>query len=175
MQVSVQLNQCQQCAHRAINQRKQRKSNCEFVADYSTRRGHMERFHREAYLAWCKANTFLSMLPKDSKARREGQKGGKQTSLNENWEGQQRDVVIPYTHQTFIDVAREWLISTDQPLSAMDHPKFREMIHTAARAKNGVKIPRHQDVRKGILEAFRRQMREMKKRLSVRGNWRVQD
>jgi hypothetical protein len=42
------------------------------------------------------------------------------------------------------------------------------MIDTAARAKNGVKIPDGRQTRQGIIETFKAQLRGLRKRLMVR-------
>ncbi|KAF8876423.1 hypothetical protein BD779DRAFT_1449448, partial [Infundibulicybe gibba] len=47
---------------------------------------------------------------------------------------------VPYSDQLFRDAAIEWLVSTDQPLAALEHPKFINMINIVARATNGVVI-----------------------------------
>ncbi|KZS88221.1 hypothetical protein SISNIDRAFT_418577 [Sistotremastrum niveocremeum HHB9708] len=139
---------------------------CEFSHDYTTQRRHMQRSHAKAYRHWCKESGFVSMLPDDTKKRREAEEGGtQQATLDAQWEGKEK--IIPYSSEAFRAAAREWMIETDQPLSAMDHRQFRKMIHIASRATNGVRIPGRKQVRQEIMDAFRRQMREMKERLSV--------
>ncbi|KAF8805385.1 hypothetical protein BYT27DRAFT_7224981 [Phlegmacium glaucopus] len=49
--------------------------------------------------------------------------------------------VVPYTHKAFHQAAIEWLVATDQPIQALEHPKFKELVDLAARATNSVKIP----------------------------------
>ena len=72
--------------------------------------------HRQAnYLTWAEANNFTSMLPKDSKARREKAKANTQTSLDPHLEEMPaKKRVIPYSDALFRRVAIEWLVSTDQ-------------------------------------------------------------
>ncbi|KAG1822260.1 hypothetical protein EV424DRAFT_1274081, partial [Suillus variegatus] len=48
--------------------------------------------------------------------------------------------IVPYVDSLFKQAAIEWLIATDQPIQAFEHPKFKEMIDVAAQATNGVKI-----------------------------------
>ncbi|KIK32026.1 hypothetical protein CY34DRAFT_102366, partial [Suillus luteus UH-Slu-Lm8-n1] len=48
--------------------------------------------------------------------------------------------VIPYSDQLFQKAAIEWLIATDQPIQALEHPRFKEMVDVASRATQGVKI-----------------------------------
>ncbi|KAJ7257844.1 hypothetical protein C8J57DRAFT_1074314 [Mycena rebaudengoi] len=74
---------------------------------------------------------------------------------------------VPYSDQLFRDAAIEWLIATDQPLDAMNHPKFKEMIDIAARSHNGVKIPGRKTTREEILRLFQRQMENLRVRLHV--------
>ncbi|KAJ7673403.1 hypothetical protein B0H17DRAFT_947276, partial [Mycena rosella] len=47
--------------------------------------------------------------------------------------------------------ALEWLIATDQPIAAVNHPKFRVIINIAARATNGITIPRRNATREEIM------------------------
>ncbi|KAF8520900.1 hypothetical protein BU17DRAFT_65121 [Hysterangium stoloniferum] len=44
---------------------------------------------------------------------------------------------------TFQATMIEWLVSTDQPIQALEHPAFQNMMNIAACAKDGVKIPNH--------------------------------
>ncbi|KAJ7131123.1 hypothetical protein C8R44DRAFT_583248, partial [Mycena epipterygia] len=73
--------------------------------------------------------------------------------------------VIRYTDQLFLDAAVEWLIATDQPIDALNHPKFKEMIDVAARAHDGVKIPGRKSTRAEILNLFQRQMEKLRVRI----------
>ncbi|KAJ7920861.1 hypothetical protein B0H13DRAFT_1563118, partial [Mycena leptocephala] len=61
--------------------------------------------------------------------------------------------------------ALEWLIATDQPIAALNHPKFRTMIEIAARATNGVKIPGRNATRDEIIKLFHDQMNQLRIRL----------
>ena len=69
--------------------------------------------------------------------------------------------VVPYSDQAFHQAIIEWLVATDQvragcisdvilptnfvffmqPLHALEHPKFKDMIDLATHATNGIKIP----------------------------------
>ncbi|KAI0245465.1 hypothetical protein BJV78DRAFT_1111205, partial [Lactifluus subvellereus] len=76
--------------------------------------------------------------------------------------------VIPYTDNAFREAAIEWLISSDQPIQALEHPKFKEMIDLAGRAKNGVKIPGRKRVRTAIMQKFKTYLTTLRVRLNVR-------
>ncbi|KAF8587534.1 hypothetical protein K439DRAFT_1309410, partial [Ramaria rubella] len=65
------------------------------------------------------------------------------------------EIVILYSDERFKQAAMEWLIATDQPIQALEHPKFVEMIDVAAWAKNGVKVPTGKATREGIMSLFK--------------------
>lgn len=96
--------------------------------------------------------------------------------------------VLSYTDQRFRSAAIEWLIATDQvchlnieisanfsdiifdyeqPIAALEHPKFKDMIDIASRATNGVKIPNRKATRLAIIRMFKSQLSNLKKRLNV--------
>lgn len=56
-----------------------------------------------------------------------------------------------------------------QPLQALEHPKFHQMIAVAARAPKGVgvKIPGRKATRSHIIRLFDSHMRDLRERLSV--------
>jgi hypothetical protein len=56
-----------------------------------------------------------------------------------------------------------------QPLDALNHPKFQEMIDVAARATGGVKIPGRKAIREEILNLFHQQMEKLRVRIHVSG------
>ncbi|KAF8584385.1 hypothetical protein K439DRAFT_1292351, partial [Ramaria rubella] len=68
------------------------------------------------------------------------------------------EIVIPYSDERFKQAAMEWLIATDQPIQALGHPKFVEMIDVAAQAKNGVKVPTGKATGEGIMSLFKNAM-----------------
>ncbi|EJD46027.1 hypothetical protein AURDEDRAFT_48267, partial [Auricularia subglabra TFB-10046 SS5] len=105
-----------------------------------TLRRHIESHHRVSYLRWCKENNFVSKLPKDVARRKSATSPPtlSQTSLDNHLVEQEK--IVPYSDAAFREVALEWLIATDQPISALEHPRFRELISIAARARDGVKI-----------------------------------
>jgi hypothetical protein len=75
--------------------------------------------------------------------------------------------VLPYSDKLFRQAAIEWLVSTDQPIQALEHPKFKEMIDVASRATNGVKIPGRKSTRAEIKRMFKTHLTDLKSRLNV--------
>ena len=55
-----------------------------------------------------------------------------------------------------------------QPIDALTHPKFKEMIDIAARATQGVNLPNRDQTREAIIKLFHDQMTQLKIRLHVR-------
>ncbi|KAF9228922.1 hypothetical protein BS17DRAFT_690581, partial [Gyrodon lividus] len=45
------------------------------------------------------------------------------------------------TDKLFYEAMIEWLINTNQPIQAVDHPSFKKMIYVASHATKGVIIP----------------------------------
>ncbi|KIM71365.1 hypothetical protein PILCRDRAFT_28906, partial [Piloderma croceum F 1598] len=105
-----------------------------------TLRRHAEAHFLGKYRKWAIANSFESMLPGDVKACKEKAERTQQTINSHLTERKLSERVLPYTDKQFKKAAIEWLISTNQPIQALEHPKFKEMIDVASRATNGVKI-----------------------------------
>ncbi|TDL17402.1 hypothetical protein BD410DRAFT_699017, partial [Rickenella mellea] len=140
------------------------------VKDVSTLRRHLQDRHyaslqQNTYQKWCTLKNFTSKLPKDVKIRKdEERKRVKQSTLD--FPVQDAATVSatrprPYSHKEFLQAALEWLIATDQPLRALQHPLFQAMINLAARAQHGVEIPSRAIVRREIIELFNRKLREL--------------
>ncbi|KAF8802827.1 hypothetical protein BYT27DRAFT_7063060, partial [Phlegmacium glaucopus] len=110
-----------------------------------TLRRHLESHHLTSYNKWCTDNSFESKLPKALKAQRNAkiaEDRSKQSSIDPHLrERVERERVIPYSDTLFRDAAIEWLVATDQPIQALEHPSFKNMIDIASRATNGVKLP----------------------------------
>ncbi|EJF61811.1 hypothetical protein DICSQDRAFT_59826, partial [Dichomitus squalens LYAD-421 SS1] len=139
------------------------------VADVSTARRHLEASHAGTYQAWAEKNNFESMLPKDSKARRTGQAPANQSRLDSHVkERLAEENMVKYTDTLFRQAAIEWLIATDQPIHAMEHPAFKNMIAIAARATNGVTIPKRKQTRQAIIALFKDNLTKLRKCLNVR-------
>ncbi|KJA18310.1 hypothetical protein HYPSUDRAFT_115814, partial [Hypholoma sublateritium FD-334 SS-4] len=97
------------------------------------------------YLKWCKAKNFDSMLPDDAKQRRAlAHEALKQTQVDDHFTtvapGDDHKKLDPFSQALFKEAAIQWLVETDQPISAFEHPTFQHMISVAARATKGVEI-----------------------------------
>ncbi|KAG1790326.1 uncharacterized protein HD556DRAFT_1242527, partial [Suillus plorans] len=140
------------------------------VSDASTCRCHLAYLHLDTYRKWCTNNNFASMLPSDVKARKTVATiaNAQQTSIDGHvTELPKHTVVVPYTAALFREAAVEWLISTSQPIQAVDHPSFKKMIDVASRATNGVIIPNRKATYCDIMDLFKNQMMKLKERLNV--------
>ncbi|KAG2056701.1 hypothetical protein BDR06DRAFT_1005615 [Suillus hirtellus] len=85
------------------------------------------------YWQWAKTNAFIPKLPSNIKAEKEKTAQAQQT----------------------VNAAIEWLIATDQPIQALEHPKFKEMIDMASCATQGVKIPGCKITHAEIMQMFK--------------------
>ncbi|KAI0280549.1 hypothetical protein BC826DRAFT_924411, partial [Russula brevipes] len=138
------------------------------VADVTTLRRHMESNHKAIYQTWVQKNGFISMLPKDAERRRHDAEAEKQPRLDPHLtEMPRKERVIPYTDDLFRAAMIEWLVSTDQPIHALEHPSFHNMVHVAARATSGVKIPSRHQTRRAVIETFKAQLIALRKKLTV--------
>ncbi|KAJ6602898.1 hypothetical protein B0H10DRAFT_1822983 [Mycena sp. CBHHK59/15] len=79
-----------------------------------------------------------------------------------------KEVIITYSHELFREMPIEWLVATDQPIDALEHLKFVEMIEISARAKDGVRIPGRKSAREEILNTFQKRLDHLKAKLNVR-------
>ncbi|KAH7881984.1 hypothetical protein F5I97DRAFT_1817839 [Phlebopus sp. FC_14] len=120
-------------------------SSYEIVSDISTCHRHLAFHHKAVYLKWCKENKFVSMLSEDVKECKiaSGVVNMKQGSMDDHV----RKIiptkhVISYSDVLFREAAAvEWLITTNQPIQAVDHPSFKKMVDIASQATKGVIIP----------------------------------
>ncbi|KIM76799.1 hypothetical protein PILCRDRAFT_77443, partial [Piloderma croceum F 1598] len=86
---------------------------------------------------WCEKTDFKSKLPKAVKKAEEAEATMRQGQLDSHLQEMPRkERVIPYTDALFRKAAIEWLVATDQPIQALEHPAFQKMIGIAARATN---------------------------------------
>ncbi len=88
-----------------------------FCLSHSTMRTYMSYICKGKYWAWCEANSFTSMLPKDSFEWQEHAKVSAQNQTHLNSVLQPltpKEVIIPYTDAAFNEAAREWLIPTNK-------------------------------------------------------------
>lgn len=54
-----------------------------------------------------------------------------------------------------------------QPIQALDHPKFHEMVNVASRATNRVNIPGQKSTRNAIIQMFKDHLMKLKVQLNV--------
>ncbi|OBZ65234.1 putative AC transposase [Grifola frondosa] len=145
------------------------------VNEITTLRRHLEARHVGVYRKWAEENDFESRLPGDILKCKDALKAEceRQQCIDGHLKKlSPKDRIIAYSEQVFREAAIEWLIATDQPISALEHPKFKAMIDMAARATDGVKIPTHKAARKEIIRMFNAQMAGLRRRLNsdnVRG------
>ncbi|KAG2032844.1 hypothetical protein BDR03DRAFT_840681, partial [Suillus americanus] len=111
-------------------------------------------------------NSFKSMLPGDVKACKEKAEHDQQVITSHLTERKIAERVVPYSDSLFKWAAIEWLVATDQPIQAFEHPKFKEMIDVAARATNGVKIPGRKATRAEIMRMFKSHLTNLKEKLN---------
>ncbi|KAG2066399.1 hypothetical protein BDR04DRAFT_1030107, partial [Suillus decipiens] len=119
---------------------------------------------------WCKTNDFELMLPQDVKECKMAATvvNTQQTSLNRHLqEIPFNKVVIPYTDTLFCEATIEWLISTSQPIQAVDHSSFKNMINIAAHAMNGMVLPNGNAMHHDIMDLFKTQMMKLKDQLNI--------
>ncbi|KAJ7844508.1 hypothetical protein B0H14DRAFT_2224154, partial [Mycena olivaceomarginata] len=143
------------------------------VADPSTVRRHLASTHAPEYHKWCAKTGFVSRLAADVKERKQAEAAADaevkrlhQQTLEPHLR-EKPERVIPYSDELWREAALEWLIATDQPVSALNHPKFKTMINIAARATNGVIIPGMRSTREEIMKLFHEQMDKLRTRLHV--------
>ncbi|KAF7311751.1 putative AC transposase [Mycena indigotica] len=148
------------------------RGNKSIVSQPTTLRRHMEATHEAIYHRWATKNGFLSALPKDRKARKDAAAiasgAASQPTLDKHLhEPPPREKLVMYTDEVFKEAALDWLIATDQPIEALNHPKFKHMIDIASRAKNGVSIPGQGSTRAEIIELFQKRMLFLKEKLNI--------
>jgi hypothetical protein len=95
------------------------------------------------YRKWANTEKFESKLPGDIKNRKSAAAAVLQaTTLDRHLsEPSLTEQVAPYSDKLFHQVAIEWLVATDQPIRALEHPQFKKMIDVASRATKGVNVP----------------------------------
>ncbi|KAE9382730.1 hypothetical protein BT96DRAFT_743779, partial [Gymnopus androsaceus JB14] len=78
-----------------------------------------------------KPMNFTSIIPKDVKIRKNAAEpaAASQTVIDDHAVPLPRkEWVLPYSDELFQQAAIEWLIETDQPISALEHPRFRRLV-----------------------------------------------
>ncbi|KAJ3765465.1 hypothetical protein FB446DRAFT_767692 [Lentinula raphanica] len=133
----------------------------------------MESCHAPVYRQWCDKNQFISMLPKDVSARKvanqDAAKKQKQSMIDPHVKKKPGiKYTVPYSDTGFREAAIEWLVSTDQPIDALEHPSFHHMINIASRATAGVEVPNRKATRTYIIARFKKNLSDLRGRLNVR-------
>ncbi|KAJ6603775.1 hypothetical protein B0H10DRAFT_1822219 [Mycena sp. CBHHK59/15] len=127
---------------------------------------HLEAEHYNTYHKWAKKVGFTSALPKDRRAQKQKEAVEalqSQLTLDGHLkEMSPKEKIIPYSHEAFQQAAIEWLVATDQPIDALEHEKFQEMIDIASHAKDGVCIPGRKSTHEEIIDLFKRCMEQLK-------------
>ncbi|KAG6838993.1 hypothetical protein C0991_006762 [Blastosporella zonata] len=77
---------------------------------------------------------------------------------------------VLYSDEVFKEAALQWLIDTDQPLQAFEHPLFIRMMEIASRATRGVNIPNCKQMRASIMRLFNDQMCKLRECLQERSS-----
>ncbi|KAF6750106.1 hypothetical protein DFP72DRAFT_767119, partial [Ephemerocybe angulata] len=141
------------------------------TAEVTTLRRHLEAHHVRRYDKWCERTGFTTMLPKAVRARKDAASNAAanaQQTLNGHLVPiQPAPNVVKYSDALFQQAAEEWLIMTNQPIDALSHPKFHELIQVAARATDGVTIPEKRAVRESIIRRFQQNVADLRKRFNV--------
>ncbi|KAF6742591.1 hypothetical protein DFP72DRAFT_830399, partial [Ephemerocybe angulata] len=113
------------------------------------------------YDKWCERTGFTTMLPKAVASKGcsiETQRPmPSKPSTATSFPIQPAPMSSSTVSALFQQAAEEWLIMTNQPIDALSHPKFHELIQVAAaRATDGVTIPEKRAVRESIIRRFSR-------------------
>ncbi|KAF9047921.1 hypothetical protein BJ165DRAFT_1583312 [Panaeolus papilionaceus] len=146
------------------------------TSEATTCRHHLEAFHEVSSLYsqipmhWAEKNNFISKLPLAVKRRKEAaqaQDRTQQTSIDPHTVVSNPERVVPYSDKLFREAAIQWLIETNQPIQALDHPRFKERIDVAARSTHGVVIPSQKKTREYIIELFKKNLASLRDRLKV--------
>ncbi|KAH9981726.1 hypothetical protein BJV77DRAFT_955093 [Russula vinacea] len=138
------------------------------VNEVTTLRRHLEAYHVGKYRKWAEENNFESRLPGDIRRCKAAAAELVVRTLDRDLvEKKITERIVKYTDQSFRQTAIEWLIATDQPICALEHPKFKEMIDIAACATNRVKLPGRKSTRAEIIRLFKNHLTSLKSRLNV--------
>ncbi|KAI6127205.1 hypothetical protein F5141DRAFT_974791, partial [Pisolithus sp. B1] len=94
------------------------------------------------YLKWSAANGFMLMLPNDMKQQCKDAVSSAWSVLRRqsSLEGHlvERGPIVQFSESAFHEATISWLIETDQPIHALQHPSFGRMVEIASHARNGI-------------------------------------
>ncbi|KAI0245464.1 hypothetical protein BJV78DRAFT_1138445, partial [Lactifluus subvellereus] len=136
------------------------------VNEVTTLHRHLEANHSGKYRIWAKSVNFLSKLPGDVKKRKEAKEEVHRTLDCDLWE-KVSERVVPYSDKLFRRTAVEWIAATDQPLQALEHPKFKELIDVASCVTSGVKIPGQKAAQGEVISLFKGHITRLRAKLNV--------
>ncbi|KAF8481671.1 hypothetical protein DFH94DRAFT_609267, partial [Russula ochroleuca] len=137
------------------------------VNEITTLHCHLEANHSGKYHNWAKSAKFLSKLPGDVKKCKEADREVQHTLDCDLREKDPEQVVVPYSDKLFRQTAVKWVVATDQPIQALEHPIFKKLVDVAARAKNGVKIPGRKVTWGEIKHLFKDHLTRLRTELNV--------
>ncbi|KAF8467515.1 hypothetical protein DFH94DRAFT_598642, partial [Russula ochroleuca] len=137
------------------------------VDEVTTLHRHLEANHSARYRIWAKGANFLSKLPGDIKKHKQATEEVHHT-LDCDLQEISECIVAPYSNRLFHRTAVEWLAATDQPIQALEHPKFKELIDVASRVlKSGVDIPGWKATWGEIIHIFKDYLTQLRAELNV--------
>ncbi|KAH0825728.1 hypothetical protein J3R83DRAFT_9932 [Lanmaoa asiatica] len=154
---------------------KQLKKRVVIVDQTTTLRRHQQAAHEETYRKWAAENGFTSMLPMDTKCRREEEARQRDTTSSGTSISRQPSLdshlvpagaIIQFSDSAFCNAAIEWLVATDQPIHCMEHPTFQKLLDIVSRAPNKIKVPSHTTMCELIIKKFKINFLLLKKKLS---------
>ncbi|KAG6895056.1 hypothetical protein C0992_003343 [Termitomyces sp. T32_za158] len=148
-----------------VNQ-KEKNHKPSIVNEVTTLRCHLEAHHSGKYRKWAEENKFESKLPGDIKKQKADAEHVMQTLDHNLKEKKIKERVIKYSHKEFRRAAIEWLVATDQAISALKHPKFKKMIDITSRATEEVMIPGQKSLRAAIKQSFQKHLKNLKAQLN---------
>ncbi|KAI9429899.1 hypothetical protein H4582DRAFT_1825324 [Lactarius indigo] len=142
------------------------------INEHTTLRRHAAAIHSRRYRKWCQDNNFESMLPEDTKRRREAAANkllrSQQSAVTDHFRPEDPSTRrIPYSDSAFQTAAIEWLVQTNQPVQAFKHPSYKKMLDIASRANRDIKLLSQKQTRARIIKMFKQQMIMLKGHLNV--------
>ncbi|KAG1789263.1 uncharacterized protein HD556DRAFT_1244079 [Suillus plorans] len=138
---------------------------CILVNEISTLHRHAEAKFSGKYRKWAKEHSFESILPGNIKACKDN---AAQQNINVHLtERKLAERVVSYLDKLFKQAAIEWLVATDQPIQALEHPKFKDMIDVTARTTNSIKIPGRKATHAEIMRTFKTHLMGLRSKLNV--------
>ncbi|KAI0682147.1 hypothetical protein BC835DRAFT_1300281, partial [Cytidiella melzeri] len=97
----------------------------------STLRRHLQSVHLAQYHQWAKEANFESKLPDDvKKCKKQNRKiEAEQKTLDAHLQDMTKaNQVVAYSDPAFCRAILEWIVITDQPISATEHPQYHTMM-----------------------------------------------